>query len=54
VIRSEGLGRDIDCPDDLVPWTGLKKFSLTAALLPKLKLADRAAVPAIPVLKRHM
>ena len=32
IVRSEGLGRDIDDPSDLVPWTGSKKFSLTAAL----------------------
>jgi 2-phospho-L-lactate/phosphoenolpyruvate guanylyltransferase len=54
IIRSEGLGRDIDCPHDLVPWTGSKKFSLTGALLAELKLADRAAVAAFPVSKRHM
>jgi 2-phospho-L-lactate guanylyltransferase len=54
IIRSEGLGRDIDCPRDLMPWTGSKKFSLTAALLAELKLADRAAAAAFPVSKRHM
>jgi 2-phospho-L-lactate guanylyltransferase len=54
VIRSEGLGRDIDCPGDLAPWPGQKKFSLTAALLAELKLADRAGVAAFPVSKRRM
>jgi 2-phospho-L-lactate guanylyltransferase len=54
IVRSEGLGRDIDCPGDLVPWAGSKKFSLTAALLAEFKLADRAAVAVFPVSKRHM
>jgi 2-phospho-L-lactate/phosphoenolpyruvate guanylyltransferase len=54
IVRSEGLGRGIDCPGDLVPWSGSKKFSLTAVLLAELKLADRAAFAAFPVSKRHM
>lgn len=54
IVRSEGLGRDIDCPGDLVPWTGSKKFSLTAALLAEFRLADRPGVIAFPVSKRHM
>jgi 2-phospho-L-lactate/phosphoenolpyruvate guanylyltransferase len=54
IVRSEGLGRDVDCPGDLLPWTGQKKFSLTAALLAEFKLADRAAVAALPVSKRQM
>lgn len=54
VIRSEGLGCDIDCPGDLAPWTGSKKFSLTATLLAEFRLADRAAVTAFPVSKRRM
>ena len=54
IVRSEGLGRDIDCPRDLVPWTGSKKLSLTAALLAELKLADRPGVTAFPVSKRQM
>jgi len=53
VVRSEGLGRDIDYPKDLVPWTGAKKFSLTAALLAEFKLAGRPGVTAFPVSKRH-
>jgi 2-phospho-L-lactate guanylyltransferase len=44
VIRSEGLGRDIDCPGDLMVGPGSKKFSLTAALLGEFKLADRPRV----------
>jgi len=54
IVRTEGLGRDIDYPCDLVPWTGAKKFSLTAALLAEFKLADRSGVTAFPVSKRHM
>lgn len=54
IVRSEGLGRDIDCPRDLVPWTGSKKFSLTAALMAELKLVDRPGVTAFPVSKRQM
>lgn len=47
IIRSDGLGRDIDDPEDLVPWTGAKKISLTAALLDEFKLAGRAGVPCV-------
>jgi 2-phospho-L-lactate guanylyltransferase len=54
IVRTEGLGRDIDYPCDLVPWTGAKKFSLTAALLAEFRLADRSGVTAFPVSKRHM
>jgi 2-phospho-L-lactate/phosphoenolpyruvate guanylyltransferase len=54
IVRSEGLGRDIDYPSDLVPCTESKKFSLTAALLAEFKLADRPGVTAFPVSKRHM
>lgn len=54
IVRSESLGRDIDYPNDLVPWTGAKKFSLTAALLAEFKLAGRPGVNAFPVSKRHM
>jgi 2-phospho-L-lactate/phosphoenolpyruvate guanylyltransferase len=52
-VRSEGLGRDIDCPADLAPWAGARKLSLTAALLAEFKLADRSGVTAFPVSKRH-
>lgn len=54
IVRSEGLGRDIDDPSDLVAWTGSKKFSLTAALLAEFKRADRPGVTAFPASKRHM
>ena len=52
IVRSEGLGRDIDCPGDLVSWTGSRRFSLTAALLAEFKLTDRPGVTAFPVSKR--
>jgi len=54
VVRREGLGHDIDYPKDLVPWTGAKKFSLTAALLAEFKLAGRPGVAMFPVSKRQM
>ena len=54
IVRSEGLGRDIDDPSDLVPCTGSKKFSLTAALLAEFKVTDRLGVTAFPVSKRHI
>jgi len=54
IVRSEGLGRDIDYPSDLVPCIESKKFSLTAVLLAEFKLADRPGVTAFPVSKRHM
>jgi 2-phospho-L-lactate guanylyltransferase len=54
IVRSEGLGRDIDYPRDLVPCTASKKFSLTAVLLSEFKLADRPGVTAFPVPKRHL
>jgi 2-phospho-L-lactate guanylyltransferase len=54
IVRSEGLGRDIDYPGDLVPRTESKKFSLTAVLLAEFKLAERPGVTAFPVSKRQM
>jgi 2-phospho-L-lactate guanylyltransferase len=41
VVRTEGLGRDIDCPDDLLCRMDSRKSSLTAALLSDLNIADR-------------
>ncbi len=41
IVRNEGIGRDIDCPDDLLPWAGIKNFSLTAALLAEFNIAER-------------
>jgi 2-phospho-L-lactate guanylyltransferase len=54
IVRTEGLGRDIDYPRDLAPWTGAKRFSLTAALLAEFKLGGRSGVSAFPGSKRHM
>lgn len=54
IIRSEALGRDIDYPNDLAPWTGSKKFSLTATLLAEFNVADRLGVTEFPVSTRHM
>lgn len=53
IVRSEGLGRDIDDPNDLLAWTGAKSFSLTAALMAEFRVADRL-VATFPVSKRHM
>ena len=41
VVRTEGLGRDIDCPNDLLDRTEVRKSSLTAALLADLNIAGR-------------
>jgi 2-phospho-L-lactate guanylyltransferase len=54
IVRTEGLGRDIDYPRDLAPWTGAKRFSLTAALLAEFKLGGRSGVTVFPGSKRHM
>ena len=54
IVRTEGLGHDIDGPTDLVAWTGSRKFSLTAALLAEFRVADRLGVSAFPVSKRHV
>jgi 2-phospho-L-lactate/phosphoenolpyruvate guanylyltransferase len=54
IVRSEGLGRDIDDPNDLLAWTGAKSFSLTAALMAELRVADRLGVATFPVSKRHI
>jgi len=52
IVRNEALGRDIDRPDDLMPWTGSKKFSLTAALLAEFNVADRLRIAALPIPER--
>lgn len=41
VVRTEGLGRDIDCPNDLLCRGQSRQLSLTAALLADLRIADR-------------
>jgi 2-phospho-L-lactate guanylyltransferase len=53
VVRADGLGRDIDCPGDLFPWSGSKKYSLTAALLAEFNVAERIDAAA-SVSERHM
>jgi 2-phospho-L-lactate/phosphoenolpyruvate guanylyltransferase len=54
IVRNEGLGRDVDCPDDLLPWAGIKKFSLTAALLAEFNIAERLHAAALPASERHV
>jgi 2-phospho-L-lactate guanylyltransferase len=41
VVRTEGIGHDIDGSDDLLNRAGLRKSSLTSALLAELKVVDR-------------
>jgi 2-phospho-L-lactate/phosphoenolpyruvate guanylyltransferase len=54
IVRTEGLGRDIDYPNDLARGAGSKKFSLTAALLAEFNVADRLGITQFPVSIRHM
>lgn len=54
IVRNEGIGRDIDCSDDLLPWAGIKKFSLTAALLAEFNIAERLHAAAQPASERHV
>lgn len=54
IVRTDGLGHDIDCPVDLVAPSGSKKFSLTAALLAEFNVAERLNVAARPVSERQM
>jgi 2-phospho-L-lactate guanylyltransferase len=54
IVRTEGLGHDIDDPTDLIAWTGPRKFSLTAALLAEFKAAHRPDVSTFPASKRHV
>jgi 2-phospho-L-lactate guanylyltransferase len=54
VVRAEGLGRDLDCPEDLAPWAGMKKYSLTAALLAEFNIAERLRTAALPASERHV
>lgn len=49
IVRLEGLGHDIDGPDDLLPWAGWKKFTLTAAMLAELDVPGRLGTGAFPV-----
>jgi 2-phospho-L-lactate guanylyltransferase len=54
VVRAEGLGRDLDCPEDLAPWAGAKKYSLTAALLAEFNIAERLHAAALPASERQV
>lgn len=54
IVRTDALGHDIDCPMDLIAPTGLKRFSLTAALLAEFNVAERLNPAALPVSERQM
>jgi 2-phospho-L-lactate/phosphoenolpyruvate guanylyltransferase len=54
IVRTDGLGRDIDCPDDLVSWSGSKKFSQTALLLAEFNVAKRLGIAASPASEAHV
>jgi 2-phospho-L-lactate guanylyltransferase len=49
VVRAEGLGRDIDRPEDLIVPPTVRKNTLTAALLRDLNVSSRLAINAQPV-----
>jgi len=53
IVRTEGLGHDIDRPDDLVFWGGSKKFSQTAALLAEFNVAKRLGIVTFPASGRR-
>jgi 2-phospho-L-lactate guanylyltransferase len=54
IVRTEGLGRDIDCPEDLLFWSGSKKSLQTARLLAELDVANRLGVTMFPASGRQM
>jgi 2-phospho-L-lactate/phosphoenolpyruvate guanylyltransferase len=54
IVRTEGLGRDIDCPEDLLFWSGSKKSLQTARLLAELDIASRLGVTMFPASGRQM
>lgn len=54
VVSSDGIGRDIDRPQDLVAPIASRKYSLTAALLAELNVPARLGVGALPLCVRHM
>lgn len=54
VVSSDGLGRDIDRPQDLVAPVSVRKYSLTAALLAELNVSARLGVSALPLCARYM
>ena len=54
VVSSDGIGRDIDRPQDLVAPIATRRYSLTAALLAELNVSNRLGVGALPLCVRHM
>lgn len=54
IVSSEGIGRDIDRPHDLVAPVATRKHSLTAALLAELNISARLGIGALPLSVRHM
>lgn len=54
IVSSEGIGRDIDRPHDLVAPIATRKHSLTAALLAELNISARLGIGALPLSVRHM
>ncbi|MGB8399594.1 2-phospho-L-lactate guanylyltransferase [Bradyrhizobium sp.] len=54
IVRVHGLGHDIDCPSDLLPWSGPRKASLTAALLAEFNVAERLGITALPVKEAYV
>lgn len=54
VVNSDGIGRDIDRPQDLVAPITTGKYSLTAALLAELNISTRLGVGSLPLCVRHM
>jgi 2-phospho-L-lactate guanylyltransferase len=54
IVRTEGLGRDIDCPEDLLFWSGSKKPLQTARLLAELDVTSRLGATLSPASGRQM
>jgi len=54
VVSAEGIGRDIDRPQDLVAPVATRKYSLTAALLAELNVSARLGIGALPLCVRYM
>lgn len=54
IVRTEGLGHDIDCPDDLLFWSGSKKSSKTEAMLAEFGAAQRFGPAAFRASGRHI
>jgi 2-phospho-L-lactate/phosphoenolpyruvate guanylyltransferase len=54
IVRIEGLGRDIDCSDDLLFWSGTQKSSQIARLLAEFSVTKRLGISVFPASGRHM